>query len=317
MKSIGKIFLSTLLVSLMMVVAASTSQLVKALTIEPLEAVQEATTGGEASESTRLSSPSAEVEQKIQDKKDQDITETGGKQKSELAAYLDDHPIKPLSWYNFLQHTIRKAIANGLPANIIVLMLLFPVIASIIAISRHVIGMKGFGVYIPAVLSVAFVSTGISTGLIVFVVVMIAANIARILVRKLKLPSLPRTAMLLWVVTLFILSLLIISSWFDVSSLLTINIFPLLIIMLLTENFMSTQLFSSQKEAFSITFETLLIALICASIISLDQIQQFVLLYPELTVLGVAGMNFLTGKYTGLRILERVRFSSIIQEEEE
>lgn len=79
---------------------------------------------------------------------------------------------------------------------------------------------------------------------------------------------------------------------------------------------MSTQLFSSQKEALSITLETLLIALICAGFISLDFVQQFVLLRPELTILGVAGANILIGKHTGLRILEKVRFSSIIQEEE-
>lgn len=85
--------------------------------------------------------------------------------------------------------------------------------------------------------------------------------------------------------------------------------------MLLTENFLSTQLFSSQKEALSITFETLLIAVICAFIINMEQVQQLVLLYPEISLLVVAAINLLVGKYTGLRILERTRFQSIIEEE--
>jgi hypothetical protein len=279
-----------------------------------LEEIFDASPASEATEGS-LASASAEAEQRLQEKKDQDITETGGKQKSKLVAFLDDNPIGPLSWYNPLQHAIRQAIANGLPANIIVLLLLFPVIASIIAAARHVVGLKGFGVYIPAVLSIAFVSTGISTGVIVFVVVLIAATVARASVKRFKLPLLPRTAMLLWIVTFLITGLLIASSWLNVSSLLTLNIFPLLIIMLLTENFMSTQLFNSQKEALSITFETLLIAVICAFIINMELVQQLVLLYPEFSLLGVAAFNLVVGRYTGLRLLERTRFQSIIEEE--
>lgn len=279
-----------------------------------LEETVDASPAGEASAGS-LASASAEAEQRLQDKKDQDLTETGGEQKSKLAAFLDENPIGPLSWNNPLQHAIRQAIANGLPANIIVLLLLFPLIAAIIAAARHVIGLKGFGVYIPAVLSVAFVSTGIFTGVIVFVAVLIAATIARLVVKRFKLPLLPRTAMLLWVVSFFITIILIASSWLNVTSLLTLNIFPLLIIMLLTENFMSTQLFSSQKEALSITFETLVIAVICAFIINMEAVQQTVLLNPEISLLAVAGLNLIIGRYTGLRLLERTRFQSIIEEE--
>ncbi|MCC6711422.1 MAG: hypothetical protein IT416_03685 [Candidatus Pacebacteria bacterium] len=288
----------------------------QAIDIDPISEVVEATSPIEASDTGKLASSSAEVDQKIQEKKDQDITETGGKQKSKLAAYLDEHPIGSLNLFNPLQHAIRQAIANGLPANIIVLLMLFPLIASIIALARHIVGLKGFGVYIPAVLSVAFVSTGIMIGVAMFFAVLVAATIARRVVKKLKLPLLPRTAMLLWVVSFFILGLLIASSFTNTSALLSISIFPLLIIMLLTENFMSTQLFNSQKEALSITFETLLVAVLCALLINLEGVQKFVLLYPELSLLSVAITNMLIGKYTGLRLLERVRFESMIEEEE-
>lgn len=281
----------------------------------PISQALEASPAGEATEEGSLASASAEADQKLQEKKDQDLTETGGKQKSKLATYLDEHPIGSLTWHNPLQHLIRQAITNGLPANIIVLMLLFPLIASLIAISRHIIGLKGFGVFIPAVLSVAFVSTGVLTGVIIFIAVLVAATIARFITKPLRLPLLPRTAMLLWVVSLFVMLLLIGSSWLTASTLSTLNIFPILIVMLLTENFMSTQLFSSQKEALSITFETLLVAVICALLINIEFVQQFVLLRPELSLLAVAAVNLIIGRYTGLRLLEKTRFQSIIEEE--
>jgi len=269
-----------------------------------------------ATQSGSLASSSAAVEQKIQEKKDQDITETGGKQKSVLAAYLDQHPIGKLSWNNPLQHLIRRAIENGLPANIIVLMMLFPFIASVIAISRHIVGLKGFGIYIPAVLSVAFVSTGIIPGTVVFLAVLLSAIYARKVVKILRLPLLPRTAMLLWGVSLSILGLLVLASFLDISSIVSLNIFPILIIILLTENFMESQLFKSQKEAISIAFETLVIAIFCAFIISWDLIQQFVILRPEISLLVVAILNLVIGRYTGLRLLEYLRFHAITKDEE-
>lgn len=286
---------------------------------EPLFVIDEnsATASATSTESAKLASPSAEIVEKIQEKKDQDITETTGKQKSKLAAYLDDHPIGPLSWNNFIQHAIRQAIENGLAANIVVLMILFPVLATIIAASRHVVGLKGFGIYTPAVLSVAFVSTGIVTGVTIFIAVLLSAILSRKLVKKFKLPYLPRTAMLLLGVSFISLMMLIGASMVSITeifSLISINIFPLLIIILLTENFMESQLFSSQKEALRLTLETLLIAVICALVINLEAVQQFVLLQPELTFLTMACVNFLLGKYTGLRLLEYLRFKSVLNQ---
>ncbi len=93
----------------------------------------EATISAEATDSSKLASPSAEVVEKIKEKKDQDITETGGKQKSKLETYLDENPTESLNWNNFIQHAIRKAVSNGLQVNVIVLIILFPLIASFIA----------------------------------------------------------------------------------------------------------------------------------------------------------------------------------------
>jgi hypothetical protein len=285
----------------------------KTFVIEKIDELQfEETTEDEATDSSSLASSSAEVEKQIQDKKDQDITETGGLQKSKLAAYLDEHPIGDLSWHNFLQHSIRGAISNGLPANIIVLILLFPLIASFIAASRHFVGLRGFGIYVPAVLSVAFVSSGILPGIIMFIAVLVATILSRSIVKKFKMPSLPKTAMLLLGVSIMMLALLIAASIFNISQLTTINIFPLLIIMLLSENFMSSQIFNSQKEALRITMETLLTAILCSLLISLDPVQQFVLLRPELSLIAVAAINLSLGKYTGLRLLEYLRFQNIL-----
>ncbi len=119
--------------------------------------------------------------------------------------------------------------------------------------------------------------------------------------------------MLLWAVSILILGLLILSAMVGFKSLLAINIFPLLITMLLSENFMETQLFNSQKEAIRLTLETLFIAIFCSIFISLEGVQQFVLLRPELTLIAIAFINTALGRYSGLRLIEYIRFQSILE----
>ncbi len=272
----------------------------------PLVLVEPATPSAQAS-------ASASVEEKIQEKRDRDITETTGKQKSKLAAFLDEHPLEALSWHNVLQHGIRRAIDTGLPANIVVLIILFPAITAIISASRHLIGLQGFGIYIPAVLSVAFVSTGISTGVLLFVVVLLATVLLRPITQRLKLQYLPRTALLISGVSLVILIMLIVATLTGFNAIVGINIFPLLIMILLMENFMETQLSSSKSQAVQLTIETLFIAVICSLLIGWEGLQQTVLLNPEITIITVALGNILVGKYQGLRLLEYLRFRTIIE----
>ncbi|MBW7955999.1 hypothetical protein H3C66_04675 [Patescibacteria group bacterium] len=276
-----------------------------------------ATDGASATESATATDSatatiSATIAPIVTEKKEKDITETTPKTQDKLVEFLNQHPIGGLSWYNPLQVGIRRAIQNGIPANIIVLILLFPVITAVISLARHIIGLKGFGIYTPAVLSVAFLSTGILNGIVLFLVTLVASTIMKKLLRRLKLQYLPRTAMMLWGVSVFMILILIGLSFLPFPVIFTIGIFPILIIMLLTEDFLGSQLAGSQSEARQLTIETLIIAVVCSVIIGYEPLQQFVLLQPELTLIVVAAINMLVGRYTGLRFMEWLRFRTII-----
>jgi hypothetical protein len=267
-----------------------------------------------ATESAEVATPAADIQQKVQEKSDQDITESTSKTKDKLIEIIDQHHIDSPSWHNFLQYGIQRAIDRGLPANIVVLILLFPLITSLISFSRHIIGLKGFGVYTPAVLSVAFVSTGIVNGIILFLIILGAAMAMKKILKRLNLQYLPRTAMLLWGVSIITLCVLIGFSYLPNIPLLTVSIFPLLIIMLLTENFMETQLSSSQSEAVQLTLETLVTAIFCSLLISSPVVQKYFILQPEIALILVGTFNILIGRYAGLRLLEWIRFRSILDQ---
>jgi len=272
-----------------------------------------ASDSAEATKSS-LSSPSAEVVQKLKEKQEKDITKPEGPKKDKLTLFLEQHDPGPLSWHNFLQHAIRWAVAQGVPANTITLILLFPLIAMIIATSRHILGLRGFGIYIPAVLSVAFVSTGIINGIIIFSIIVAVTMIAKAVLKKTVMPYLPRTALVLWFVSIGILGLLLISPLLPLSTLMAISIFPILILILLSENFLEAQASAKPLQAFTLTIETIFLASISALILNFTWVQEFVLLRPELTLILIALVNILVARYTGLRFTERIRFKDIIEE---
>ena len=272
--------------------------------------VEKVTESIEATESAEREIVKLEVEEV---EKKEDITEPTSEIKGKLERYLAEHPIGPLSVTNFLQYSIRRAVTRGVAANTIVLILLFPLVAAIIAGSRHVVGIRGFGIFLPAVLSVVFVATGIIEGLLLFLTIIIVATGARMLLRKMKLQYLPRMALLLWSVCLAVLALLFISPVLRLASIINISIFPILILVLLAENFISIQIGMSMKQAVRVTLQTLVMALICSFVLQLDFLQKFVLIYPEISVLGVAILNIFVGKYTGLRLLEYKKFKEILK----
>ena len=289
----------------------NTKTIANEVVLEPVAA-----TASGATSSGSLSSPSAEITEKIQEIKDKDLTDPTGKQKSELAIFLDQNPPQPLAWNNFLQHAIRSAVANGMPANVLVLTLLFPLVAALVAASRHVIGLKGFGIYIPTVLSVAFVSTGIITGVLIFTAITLMALFFNKLIKKTKIPYLPRTALLLWTISIGIFGLFLLAPILNVTNLMTVNIFPILILVLLSENFLDAQSKSKESQAIALTFETIILAIISSWLLNWELLQKLALKEPELLLLVTALISFVIGKFSGLRVSERLRFGSIIEEEE-
>jgi hypothetical protein len=229
-----------------------------------------------------------------------------------LEQLLSTQEVKTTWPANFLKVAVRKAVEGGVPANTVVLLLLFPLVAVLVAFSRNVVGVNGFGIFTPAVLSVAFLSTGIVTGLLLFGVILVTATISRLLIRRVKLPYLPRMAFLIWLVSLSVLGLLVLAPTLRVLALGDLGIFPILLFVLLAETFIDAQITRTVEAAVIMTVETLVLALLAFYIISSFLVQALVLLHPEVTALTILIFDLLIGKYTGLRLLEVWRFRDLL-----
>jgi len=213
-------------------------------------------------------------------------------------------PLGPVGPLNFLKHAIQQAAISGVPTQTIVILLLFPLVACLIAAARHFIGIRGFGIFTPAMLSVAFLAMGVANGVILFVIILVVASLARMAMKGLKIHYLARMSMLLWFICLGVFVSLF---WLRVS------IFPILILILLAENFIEVQISKSLHEAGQLTLETFILALGSLGVLSWGWLKKELILHPETIVLGTAVLNIIIGRFTGLRLLEYRRFRRLLK----
>lgn len=270
----------------------------------------------EINDNPEAATESAEVVSEIQEPvvKQPDLTRETEEAVIALEQLLAEQELGPVFPANPIKYAIRNAVAAGVPVNTIVLLLMLPGVAALIAAARHFIGIRGFGIFLPAALSVVFVATGPVVGIGLFLVIVFVSTLTRISLRKIKikLQYLPRMALLLMFVVLGILTVLFMAPVFDSERLANVSIFPVLILVLLAEDFSKIQLGKSVKTAVNLTTETLILALSSYIILTLEPVHQFALLKPEIYILSVIIFDILVGRYIGLRFIELWRFRKLI-----
>lgn len=228
---------------------------------------------------------------------------------------LINEPLASPFLFNPVKYAIRSGVGFGIPAQTITLLLLLPLVAAFIAAARNLIGIRGFGIFLPAALAVTLVATGPILGIALFLVIITVSTLVRMVLRsfKFKLQYLPRMALILWFVVVSVLGILFSAPYFGVVSIANVSVFAVLILTLLAEDFTKVQLGKSVKTAIDLTSETLILALFSYLILTLRPVQKFAILNPETLLFGVFVFDFVLGKYTGLRLLEVWRFRKLIR----
>ncbi|MBU1119284.1 PKD domain-containing protein [Patescibacteria group bacterium] len=221
-----------------------------------------------------------------------------------------ERAVEKLGITNFLSYTINFLINNGVSTENVTLLLLLPVIATIIAFVRQVLGVKMLGIYIPSLLSLTFVATGIKYGLFIFIVLLAVATLLRLLLKKTKIQYLPRMAIVLTVTAFAILTLFVVGSLTKRTGIIELSIFPILILVILVERFIEVQIEKGFKDALRLSFETIVVSIACYFLINWESLKTFIIAYPEVILLTVV-INIIVGKWVGLRLSEYFRFREI------
>lgn len=264
---------------------------------------------GIATETGKLATPSAERQEEIEKRKEEDLTkpeEEGAKK--EFLALFSKRPIEKLTFSNFMGFFAQYAVRSGVPANTIILIFLLPFLATIAVIFRQIIGIPTLEMLVPIALSITLIATGIGAGTILLITILFASTIARFILKKIRIMQLPKMAISMLIVSICVFAALTISASFGLVDVTQLSFFPVLLLVLLSDKIVSLQLVRGNKPAIIITFFTLILGGLGYVILTFNAIKEYILLYPEIIFILIP-INIVLGRYFGLRLTEYHRFA--------
>lgn len=230
----------------------------------------------------------------------------------QLLSVHTQRPLKKLRPWNVLSYLLSFLVNQGMSLNTIYLLFLLPIVATLVALARHVVGISSLGIYVPSVITLVFFITGLKAGILIFLLVLIIGFVMRFAAKKFRISFLPRVAIILTGVSLGIFLVAALASWIGAFDFISLSIFPILIIILLAEKFISAQIKLGSREFIKIVVETFVLSMLCYFFGNWEVIRNLVLGYPEVVLLTIV-INFIIGRWSGLRLVEYYRFRKLIK----
>jgi len=221
-----------------------------------------------------------------------------------------------ISIWNSISYLVSFMIAQGIPSNTIMLLLMLPIIATIIVTLKQVVGITTFGVYTPSIITLSFLALGLKFGLLILFIIMLSGAGVRKFLDGFNLLYIPRIAIMLTISTLIILLTLALGTYLDIGSIATIAVFPMLIMTTMAEKFVSVLSGKGFYAAIRLMIEITLVSLIGYWVVEWNYLQNLILGHPEIILLLLI-YNYILGRWTGLRLMEFVRFREVMKHSEE
>jgi hypothetical protein len=235
------------------------------------------------------------------------------KQKNEILKQLDERRnASHLNIVNFAPFAIQFAIKAGVPTNTIVLILLLPLLATIVVAFRYLVGLSGIGLLVPIALSITLLATDVTPGFIMLAAIIVASLISRFFLKRFPIMQMPKVALSMLMVAIFLLIALTISSIYGIVDVRNLSIFPILLFILLSDRIVTIFLERDFIETIQTTIITLFLAILGFLLLTWDQIRLLTLIYPEWILLLIP-INIMIGRYFGLRVTEYIKFQPVLK----
>lgn len=207
----------------------------------------------------------------------------------------------------------------------LVVLLSLPIIVTLIGIARYYIGVKTFNLYSPILLTLGFyiiavnfngednskVIVGILYGLLFTFITITASIIVHRVFKRIRMHYFPKTSLIISTVSIILALSLILMEYFNLLEIEDVSIIGIILITIVSELFLNKFVKKNFAVSIKLATETIILSILCYLILILDPFQRIILNYPEI-ILFTIPINYLIGRYTGLRILEYFRFQDII-----
>ena len=91
-----------------------------------------------------------------------------------------DYVVEKWNGINSFKWIISLAINRGVATNTIVLLLLLPLVATLVSFLHYIVGLSGYGIFMPTMIAITFVATGVFGGLVLFAIILTISLISNI-----------------------------------------------------------------------------------------------------------------------------------------
>lgn len=200
----------------------------------------------------------------------------------------------------------------GIPVDLLKIILLLPFGALAVVIARNVVGIQTFGTFMPALVAVGFRETGLVWGTVLLAAILAVGATVRTGLDRFQLLHTPRLAVILSVVVAFIIALALFGQATGHILPTRVSLFPLVILTLTVERFATAWEEDGPGAALLVTVGTMVVTAGAYAAMEWRPLQASVLAFPEAVLLAVAAF-FIVGRWTGLRVLEHVRFRALFR----
>lgn len=231
-------------------------------------------------------------------------------EKVAIFSLFEARPVTNPNPFNFMAYWVQQAVSLGIPANTIFLILLTPILALMVSFVRVVIGLTTLDMLVPIALAFVFVAIGVAIGVMILITIFLASYLSKMLLKKMRIMFYPKRSLSILFLSIFVFAALTVSLFFDLDRILSVSIFPILILMLLGDSIVSVQLTKSMSETLTITTTTILLGLAGYMLAVSEAVRDMLILYPEIVLLTIP-LNLLIGRYFGLRLMEYFRFNNL------
>jgi hypothetical protein len=191
------------------------------------------------------------------------------------------------------------------------LLLMLPLGALLVVFLRTIIGLKTFGTFMPILIAMAFRETQLFWGIIMFSMIVSIGLMIRFYLEKLFLLLIPRLASVLVIVVILMLLISLITNQLGIERLLSISLFPMVILAMTIERMSITWEENGAREAILHGIGSLFVACIGYVVMVNENLMYLIFVFPEL-LLVVLGLCLWMGGYTGYRLTELVRFKGML-----
>ena len=195
--------------------------------------------------------------------------------------------------------------------NMFKLIMLLPIGALVVVVLRTLVGLKTSGTFMPVLIALAFLQTQLVPGVISFLMVVVVGLFIRSYLSTLNLLLVARIATLVIVVVAIMSIVSVLSYRLGLEAGLTITFFPMIILAWTIERMSILWEEDGPKEVLIQGSGSLFVAVTAFLVMDQPLTRHLAFNFPELHLVVLA-LILLLGRYTGYRLLELRRFSTMM-----